>query len=101
MNIWMIVSIIFGAVSIASAVIGATKSNEGAVGVVANLSIPVFFLTFIGLYSIPFQPGWDHQVVPKLFCVGLMITVGLVMTESNRRHNKIMIENMKKGVFYR
>ena len=101
MNIWIILTVLFGAISVTFAVIGAAKSREGALGVIANLSIPLFFVTFIGLYSIPFQSGWNHQTGWKILGVGVMVMVAAITGISNHLHNKIMLENIKKGKFYR
>lgn len=96
MDIWGILAIILGLICVSSAIVGAVTSKEGTVGVVANLSIPLFFAVCAGILVMPPLPGFDPLEI--LSCV-VLVVAAILMTESNRRHHNVIIKNMEQGKY--
>lgn len=93
MDIWLCISAVAMVFTIVMAIIGAIKSNEGAIGVIAHLSIAAFMLVVIAAFAMPQYPGYAWQ---ELVMLGIVIAVGAVTAWSNHKHNEILIQKVKE-----
>lgn len=93
MDLFLITAIIFSIVCAVLGIVGAKRSKEGVVGVVANLSIPAFVLTFMAAWAAPQQPGLTASDILMLLVV---LAMAIVAAVSNHCHNKLLTEKQVK-----
>lgn len=93
MDIWLCISIVAMIFTIVMAIIGAVKSNEGVIGVIAHLSIAAFMITVIAAFALPQYPGFAWQEIVMLFIV---LAVAGVAAYSNNKHNDIISKKLKE-----
>ena len=93
MDIWLCISVVAMAFTVVMAIIGAKKSNEGVIGVIAHLSIAAFMITIIAAFSLPHYPGFAWQEIVTL---AIVLAVGAVTIWSNNKHNDIIMKKLKE-----
>lgn len=92
-GIWLVIFIVCAAVCVGGAVINAVRTHNGALGVAANLSIPIWFASVIAALALPKYPGWDVREIGML---ALVVVLGVAMAVLNNKDNKKMLEGLKK-----
>ena len=90
---WLIVSLGFGSVSLFIAIKGAVQSKEGWLGRMAFLSIPIFFASVVGAFSLPHKPGISAC---EIFALLGVISSALLVYITNHYHNKVIMEKVNK-----
>lgn len=93
MNIACILFVIAALVCIGSAIYGAVRSPNGFVGVMAFLSIPLWFASVIGALAIPAYPGWHPVEVAML---GVVIAMSVLVIWTNHKDNDETMKRIKK-----
>lgn len=93
MTITCILFIIAALVCVGSAVYGAVRTPNGFVGVMAFLSIPLWFASVIAALAIPQYPGW-HPV--EIAMLGVVIAMSAVVIWFNQKDNDEMMKRIKK-----
>lgn len=92
MDIWLCISIVTAIFAVVVAVVGAMKSSEGIIGLVAHLSIATFVMSIIAAFALPYYPGLAWQEMVALSIVGVL---AVIAWKSNVRHNDVLAKKMK------
>lgn len=93
MNLACILFAIAAIVCVGSAVYGAVRTPNGFVGVMAFISIPLWFASVIAALAIPQYPGW-HPVEITMLAVVIAMSVAVIVF--NNKDNEISLKRIKK-----
>lgn len=93
MDIWLCISIVAMVFTVVMSIVGAKKSSEGVIGVIAHLSIAAFMIAVIAAFAMPQYPGFAWQ---EMVILAVVLGIGVLTAWSNNKHNDIIMKKLKE-----